>query len=637
MNDQDTSRRLYTLQFLSSLTVVVAVVFVLVFESGILAAFPGSGQSVWPLWAHLLAGFLYLAPVFYLLQVNKWLFAFALPLLAILASTASWYIKKFGVVVNGEVLAAIAATNTGEATEFLSPDIFLWIIPAALLSAGLVFWRFSQSHPASPRALLTVIVTLFLIVLVFTRIWFVPTDFLFRPFSPGIIEAPGDAQQLTDLAARLWPDDAYSPVKKIKVRGGRIKYETVNQRNAHRLRLYAGKSDFSIREKYLERTFDHSGNHLETRLMQSSLWRGLRPKDFLLYRMGVAFQQFASHQVALVRARSSLIDISTLPSTLNMDQAKDLTIVLVIGESARSDRFGLNGYVRQTTPQLASVSNLISFPNATSCAASSTVAVPCMLTRMATTDLPEEYQESDQKAYAYDLIARENSFISLFAKHGFSTTWLSLNPVGGRKNEPVSVLLGDAHQKLFLSDLDVPYAKSKDDLLLKPLQDILAKQQGRSLIVLHTRGSHWRYSARYPFSFKQFTPDCSRGAPADCTKTELNNAYDNTILYTDHFLSQVISLLKKRKSVFLYSADHGESLGEGGFYTHSVMSRPEQRHVPFIWWASDRFIANNKTIQDRLVARRLDRISHDSIFHSVLDCAGISSVVVDRQLSLCAD
>jgi glucan phosphoethanolaminetransferase (alkaline phosphatase superfamily) len=637
MNNQGSPRRLYTMQFLSSLPVTGTVAFVLIFESGILAEFPGSGQSVWPLWAHLVAGSLYLLPIFYLLQLNKWLFAATLPSLVILAATASWYIRKFGVVVSGEVLAAIATTNTGEATEFLSAEILLWILPAMLLSAGLIYWRFRQPRRAGSRSRVVVVTSLILVLLIFTRFWLVPTDYLFKPFNPGIIKSPGDARQLKDLAARLWPGDVASPVKKIRVKGGRVKFETLNQRNAHRLRLYAGKGDFSLREKYLERTFDRSGKHLETSLIQSSLWRGLRPKDFLLYRMASAVQQFVSYQVALAQAKSSLEDISILPSTLNMNRAKDLTVVLVIGESARADRFGLNGYDRQTTPKLAAIPNLISFPNTTSCAASSTVAVPCMLTRMATSDLPEEYQKSDQKAYAYDLIARENSFISLFAKHGYSSTWLSLNPVGGRKNEPVSVLIGDAQQKLFLSDLDVPYAKSRDKLLLKPLQDVLAKQQGRSLIILHTRGSHWRYSARYPVSFNQFTPDCKRGAPADCNKTELNNAYDNTIVYTDHFLSQVISLLKKRKSVFLYSADHGESLGEGGFYTHSVMSRPEQRQVPMIWWASDSFIAKNKPIQNHLVSRKLDNVSHDSIFHSLLDCAGISSEVVDRKLSFCAN
>jgi lipid A ethanolaminephosphotransferase len=56
---------------------------------------------------------------------------------------------------------------------------------------------------------------------------------------------------------------------------------------------------------------------------------------------------------------------------------KPQLFVLVVGETARAQNFSLNGYPRDTNPELAR-RDVINFPNATSCGTSTEVSLPCM-------------------------------------------------------------------------------------------------------------------------------------------------------------------------------------------------------------------------------------------------------------------
>ena len=86
---------------------------------------------------------------------------------------------------------------------------------------------------------------------------------------------------------------------------------------------------------------------------------------------------------------------------------------------------------------------------------------------------------------------------------------------------------------------------------------------------------------------------CRTRAIATCE--HINNAYDNTILYTDYFLSRVIDFLERQADGYevamLYVSDHGESLGENGLYLHGFpysIAPPEQTRVPMLFWGSPR-------------------------------------------------
>ena len=108
---------------------------------------------------------------------------------------------------------------------------------------------------------------------------------------------------------------------------------------------------------------------------------------------------------------------------------------------------------------------------------------------------------------------------------------------------------------------------------------------------------------------------------------ELNNAYDNSLVYTDYLMHSVIEMLKQlpgRRGCVLFVSDHGESLGENNLYMHGVpysMAPREQLEIPFLVWTS----------APDLKVKPLEKVGQHHVFHSVLRFFGIESPAFDEE------
>ena len=176
-----------------------------------------------------------------------------------------------------------------------------------------------------------------------------------------------------------------------------------------------------------------------------------------------------------------------------------------------------------------------------------------------------------------------------------------------------------------------------DGKMLPFIKEIIINS-GKQFLVIHTSGSHWNYTARYPKEFEHFTPTCylkAKSDARDCDKLALINSYDNSILYTDFFLYNLIDLLKDKNAFLLYVSDHGESLGEEGYYGHGGPLLTQQITIPFIVWVSDNFKLKYPELVASIKNYTSTEISHDYVFHSILDCLNINSDVIDKNLSIC--
>jgi lipid A ethanolaminephosphotransferase len=161
---------------------------------------------------------------------------------------------------------------------------------------------------------------------------------------------------------------------------------------------------------------------------------------------------------------------------------------------------------------------------------------------------------------------------------------------------------------------------------------------------LHQKGSHGpAYWRRYPAEFNKFGPVCQTNELEQCTREQIVAAYDNTILYTDYFLSQTIDLLRKAAAEdgvdtsLLYFSDHGESLGEKNMYLHGapyIFAPAEQRKVPMMLWLSDGFSKRFNVDRSCLAARSGQEFSHDNVFHSALGMLNVNTAVYNPKLDL---
>lgn len=297
----------------------------------------------------------------------------------------------------------------------------------------------------------------------------------------------------------------------------------------------------------------------------------------------------------------------------------DIEAVLIIGESARGVSFSLNGYKRNTTPLLSRL-NVISYRDMTSCAAATRISVPCLLTT-ATMENPLE-------------AASKISLVAGFKARGFSSAWFSSHRVIGENDSLVTALANETDRQYFSQG---SYRTRTDKTILAQVNSYIKSRPAKGrLTIIHTIGSHWRYVYRYGPEFARFTPVCMESNASDCTHEGLVNAYDNTILATDDFIFTVLASLQDRNAFVIYTSDHGESLGEDGNFIHGKPNRPEQRNVPLIFWASDQYKQTHPDRYAATIQHQSMPLNHDYIFHSMLDCAGIESNVINKKLSLCS-
>ncbi len=303
------------------------------------------------------------------------------------------------------------------------------------------------------------------------------------------------------------------------------------------------------------------------------------------------------------------------------DTHRELTI-LVIGETARADRFSLNGYNRKTNPLLEK-EDVISFTNMTSCGTSTAVSVPCMFSMRS----KDEYDDEKGKS--------EENLLDILNHAGVHVLWRDNN--SDSKGVALRVQYEDYKSAEVNPDCDI---ECRDDGMLDGLQDYIdAQQNGDILIVLHQMGNHGpAYYKRYPEPFEKFIPACRTNHLDECSEEEISNAYDNAILYTDYFLSKVIDLLKNNMNSFetamFYMSDHGESLGESGVYLHGLpyfMAPDAQTHVASILWFGD----NYDEIDSQSVRQKADMdFSHDNLFHTILGLMEVETSVYNRKMDI---
>ncbi|WP_024562484.1 phosphoethanolamine transferase EptA [Siccibacter turicensis] len=308
-------------------------------------------------------------------------------------------------------------------------------------------------------------------------------------------------------------------------------------------------------------------------------------------------------------------DAHMAPQAQN-DGKKHLTI-LVVGETSRADNFSLGGYARETNPRLAK-DDVFYFPHTTSCGTATAISVPCMFSGM------------PRKDYNEQLASHQEGLLDILQRAGLSVLWNEND--GGCKGVCNRV----PHQNMTQRNLPGQCIDGEcyDEVLFDGLDEYIRNLKQDGVIVIHTIGSHGpTYYHRYPPAFRRFTPTCDTNEIQTCSRQQLINTYDNSVLYVDYVVDKAIALLKAHQDRFttslVYLSDHGESLGEDGVYLHGLpyhIAPDTQKHVPMLIWLSDAYQAQygvDKTCMQTRAAR--DAYSQDNLFSTMLALAGVQT------------
>ncbi|MBC3423528.1 phosphoethanolamine--lipid A transferase [Pseudomonas sp. RW3S2] len=308
-------------------------------------------------------------------------------------------------------------------------------------------------------------------------------------------------------------------------------------------------------------------------------------------------------------------------------ERKSLT-VLVVGESARAENFGVLGYGRDTTPRLSKEAGLLGFTDVHSCGTETAVSVPCMFSGMA------------RKDYDPSLASRREGLLDILGRAGIEVQWRD-NQSGckGTCDRFNYVNLTSAKDPVLCAD-----GECHDQILLQNLDALLDSLDKDTVLVLHQMGSHGPdYYKRYPAGFERFTPVCRSNALNQCSQQDIVNSYDNTLAYTDEVLASLVDTLRKHQdkvdTAMIYLSDHGESLGEYNLFLHGtpyMLAPDQQKHIPLLAWFSDSYRQDFAIDTDCLSKMRDTPLSQDNLFHSMLGLLQVRTEVYQQSLDMFA-
>lgn len=279
-------------------------------------------------------------------------------------------------------------------------------------------------------------------------------------------------------------------------------------------------------------------------------------------------------------------DYSVLEKPILLNNQVKRTILLVLGESLRYDTFKLEG--NKLTPKLQSLKNTDSFffKKIYAGGTMTKVSVSTLINRLKN---PGGLRQISEENNCLFKLAKENAFNTYF--------------LSAQNTSHLQVIRDMMCPKYIDQLID----RDAFDQYIKPtgydedLQSLLGKLEllkPNNFIVLQHRGSHTPYEKQYPESFDKYSP------------------YENTALYTDNSLYDLISFVNQRanhETFIFYVSDHGELLGENGKNGHGHLVK-EVFEVPFI-------MATNS--KDEVIKKQFDNIrSHYDLSNYILSLLG---------------
>ena len=325
----------------------------------------------------------------------------------------------------------------------------------------------------------------------------------------------------------------------------------------------------------------------------------------------------ADEFVKVRRYPTSSADFSFDVANHKSDDHREI-YVLVIGEASRAANWQMYGYDRATNPLLSAEDDVVVYKNVVTQSNATHKSVPLILSSVS----------ADNHSEIYD----RRGIVQLYKEAGFRTLLVSCQaPNRGL----VQLMCDEADQTIYMNGLN-------DGAMLEPLRRAIEADDTSDLfVVLHSYGSHFNYRERYPDEFSRFTPDDDVSISKK-NRERMVNAYDNSIIYTDWFLSEVIGTLRETNActAMFYCADHGEDLYDDSrarFLHSSPTITYYQTHVACLGWYSQEWqsLYPEKAIAAKANAKA-PATTH-SVFHSVAQLASIESKYIKPTVSFVSD
>lgn len=231
-------------------------------------------------------------------------------------------------------------------------------------------------------------------------------------------------------------------------------------------------------------------------------------------------------------------------------EASNASIILVVGESATSEHMSVFNYRINTTPELLKLKQTQQLFVKKSIAQASCTDVS-LLSFFNLLDSVNQYQT---------VLNGKHLLFKLAKDKGYATHFITAQSSDGATN--YAGQMNKNYIDVYKTSKNIDPSKGSEEACLDGvLIDELKKinLNTKNFIVLQMYGSHEMYEERYPRAFSRFQPNHY--------PFPQNAAYDNSLLYTDYVLSELMKHIaqnSKQPTYFFFMSDHGECQGEEG-------------------------------------------------------------------------
>lgn len=352
----------------------------------------------------------------------------------------------------------------------------------------------------------------------------------------------------------------------------------------------------------------------------------VNPKYWKIWRDGPVFHiSYLLYSIPKYQIPDDLdLGNNTNPDiTFNVEYERPANMILIIGESFSRSHSSLYGYNMPTNPRLGALKDstmLFTFDSIEASDGRTSKALQLMLGLCTRIDLLNE----DKKWYEY------TTLIEVMHESGYDSYWYSNQERTGMYNAAGRVLAQSCNHVSFSSNKG--YSIFDEALVDSSYQTVHQMDSGYYFVIYHLMGSHFDYSSRYPKKFEFFSENDYTNREKDQRK--IVATYDNSILYNDYVVEQIINLFRHKEAVIVYLPDHGQDMFESSpdYFMHGKHNDPVSwswgLRIPFMVYASPLY---QKHYPD-VIKRFQERQNHPKPWNSedlpyfIMDLIGLQTI-----------
>lgn len=312
------------------------------------------------------------------------------------------------------------------------------------------------------------------------------------------------------------------------------------------------------------------------------------------------------NKIYLFLSEAEEVDLCKYRHSVNLSFGSDSIpkkLVIIIGESHSRHHTGLYGYEKETSPRLKTLcrqGNLIVFQNAKSPACHTLDAFQKILNTF-------EYQKSlgvsEQKWY---------ESVTLFdisrALH-YPSYWISNQDKKGMYDNIPTAFSQLCDSAFFAGEGYMVAGRIQQsgnfDLgVIRLYKQHCLKQLSQGLFVFHLMGSHEAFQYRYPKEFDVFNPQDYKHRKSN--QRELVASYDNSVLYNDYVLNEIIRLFHQDDALIVYFSDHAIDLFQSdehycGHARQNIRSMEAGTDIPFFVYMTKQCMEKHPSIYQKVI------------------------------------